>query len=73
MANKPSQTARVEDSPFSGIREIFEECTGLKNQGRDLLHLEVGGPDFDTPAPIKQAGIGAIEDGHVELRHPDVA
>jgi len=65
MTSTPLEAARMKSIPFSGIRKVFEECTRLENQGRDLVHLEVGRPDFDTPAPIKQAGIEAIEEGHV--------
>jgi aspartate/methionine/tyrosine aminotransferase len=51
--------------PFSGIREIFEECNRLERDGVDVVHLEIGRPDFDTPGPIKDAGIRAIEEGKV--------
>jgi len=57
--------ARMEGIPFSGIREVFEECRRLEADGRDVVHLETGRPDFDTPEPIKQAGIRAIADGRV--------
>lgn len=56
---------RMEQIPFSGIRDIFEECGKLERQGTDVVHLEIGRPDFDTPQPIKEAGIDAINDGHV--------
>ena len=56
---------RMEQIPFSGIRDIFEECGKLEQQGTDVVHLEIGRPDFDTPQPIKEAGIDAINDGHV--------
>jgi aspartate aminotransferase/aminotransferase len=57
--------ARLEGIPFSGIREISEECLRLEADGRDVVHLEIGRPDFDTPEPIKRAGVRAIEDGKV--------
>lgn len=56
---------RMEWIPFSGIREIFEECGRLEAKGDDVVHLEIGRPDFDTPQPIKDAAIDAIETGHV--------
>lgn len=34
----------------------------LKAAGRDIISLSLGEPDFDTPEPIKEAGIKAIED-----------
>ncbi|WP_436348750.1 pyridoxal phosphate-dependent aminotransferase [Natronorubrum sp. FCH18a] len=59
------QAKRMTDIPFSGIREIFEECNRLEAKGQDVVHFEIGRPDFDTPAPIKAAGKQAIDDGHV--------
>ena len=56
---------RMENIPFSGIREIFEECNRLEADGQDIVHFEIGRPDFDTPEPIKAAGKQAIDDGHV--------
>ncbi|MEF8781775.1 MAG: pyridoxal phosphate-dependent aminotransferase [Haloarculaceae archaeon] len=56
---------RMEDVPFSGIREIFEECNQLEREGVDVVHLEIGRPDFDTPQPIKDAAVDAIDAGHV--------
>lgn len=51
--------------PFSGIRVIFEECGRLEAGGTDVIHLEIGRPDFDTPQPIKDAAVDAITAGHV--------
>ncbi|RBI59544.1 pyridoxal phosphate-dependent aminotransferase [halophilic archaeon] len=51
--------------PFSGIREIFEECDRIEETGTDVVHLEIGRPDFDTPDEIKEAGRQALSDGHV--------
>ncbi|WP_255171727.1 pyridoxal phosphate-dependent aminotransferase [Natrononativus amylolyticus] len=51
--------------PFSGIREIFEECDRLEAAGNDIVHLEIGRPDFDTPDPIKDAAKDAMDAGHV--------
>jgi len=55
----------MDNIAFSGIRDIFEECARLEANGRDVVHLEIGRPDFDTPKEIKAAGIDAIEDGRV--------
>ena len=56
---------RMAQIPFSGIRQIFEECGRLEAEGTDVVHLEIGRPDFDTPQPIKDAAVDAIEAGHV--------
>lgn len=57
--------ARLEHIPFSGIREVFEECQRLEAEGQDVVHLEIGRLDFDTPEPIKEAAIDAITGGEV--------
>ena len=44
----------------SAIQEVFALAGRLKAQGREIIDLSVGEPDFDTPEHIKQAGIDAI-------------
>ena len=44
---------------LSGIREIFEKAQKIS----DVIRLEFGEPDFDTPNNIKEAGIRAINSG----------
>ena len=41
--------------------EVLARARELEAQGRNIVHLEIGEPDFDTPGHIKQAGIEAIE------------
>ncbi|MEW6081014.1 MAG: pyridoxal phosphate-dependent aminotransferase [Bacillota bacterium] len=50
--------------PF-GIRRVYEEAVAMERQGVDVIHLELGRPDFDTPAHIKAAAIDAINRGQV--------
>jgi aspartate/methionine/tyrosine aminotransferase len=51
--------------PFSGIRKIFEEVTRREGAGEKIIHLEIGRPDFDTPAHIKEAAKKALDEGKV--------
>lgn len=44
----------------SGIRELMDTAAGLP----DVLHLEVGEPDFATPAHIVEAGVAAARAGY---------
>jgi aspartate/methionine/tyrosine aminotransferase len=44
-----------------GAFEALARARELEAQGRDVIHLEVGEPDCDTPEHIKLAGIEAIE------------
>ena len=48
-----------------------QKARDLKAQGRDIISLSVGEPDFDTPDNIKRAAIAAIEKG--ETKYPPVA
>jgi aspartate/glutamate/aspartate-prephenate aminotransferase len=42
---------------------ISNEAKRRKAAGEDVYDLGVGEPDFDTPAPVAQAGIQAIQKG----------
>jgi len=43
--------------------EVLERAQELERQGRDVIHLEVGEPDFPTPDCIKEAALRALRDG----------
>jgi aspartate/methionine/tyrosine aminotransferase len=43
--------------------DILARAKALEAQGRDIIHLEIGEPDFPTPVPIMQAAMRAIESG----------
>jgi aspartate/methionine/tyrosine aminotransferase len=49
--------------PFR-VMDILARALALQADGRDVIHLEVGEPDFPTPAPIVEAGIRALRAGH---------
>jgi len=54
---------RSEDiSPFH-VMDILAQAKKLEAQGKDIIHMEVGEPDFDTPQPIIDAGIEALKAG----------
>jgi aspartate aminotransferase len=50
---------------------ISSKARALKAQGRDIISLSAGEPDFDTPQFVKDAAIKAIQDG--ETKYTDVA
>ena len=56
---------RMEQIPFSKIRKVFEEVIRRERKGENIIHLEVGRPDFDTPDHIKEACKNAIDRGQV--------
>jgi len=43
--------------------EVLAKARRLEAQGRNIVHLEIGEPDFDTPAHIVDAAIRAMRDG----------
>jgi len=43
--------------------EVLARAKRLEAQGRTVLHLEIGEPDFATPSHIVEAGIRALRDG----------
>lgn len=44
--------------------EVFARAKQLERQGRDVVHFELGEPDFDTPAEIVEAANRALADGY---------
>src|SRR5215813_11417367 len=43
--------------------EVLARARALEAQGRQVIHLEIGEPDFDTPRFIRQAAVEALEEG----------
>jgi aspartate aminotransferase len=43
---------------------VLARATELSRQGRDVINLGIGQPDFPTPSHIVEAGIQALRDGH---------
>ena len=44
--------------------EVLARAKALEAEGKRVVHMEIGEPDFDTPAHIKEAGIQAIRDNY---------
>ena len=60
--------AKIKPSPTIAMSTLAGE---LKAQGRDIISLSAGEPDFDTPAHIKAAAQKAIEAGKTKYTAPD--
>jgi aspartate/methionine/tyrosine aminotransferase len=43
---------------------VLAKAKALEAQGREIIHLEIGEPDFDTPSHIVEAGCRALREGH---------
>ena len=44
--------------------EVLAKAKALEKQGKDVVHLEIGEPDFDTPKNVKEAAIKALNVGY---------
>ncbi len=60
---------RSADLPPFLVMEVLERAQTLEREGREIIHLEVGEPDFETPACIREAGSRAIRDGKTRYTH----
>ena len=49
--------------PFH-VMALLARARELEAQGRSIVHMEIGEPDFVTPQPVIDAGIQALRDGH---------
>ena len=56
---------RMEMLPFSGIRVMMERANRMQREGVDVIHMEIGRPDFDTPEVIKEALYESVRKGNV--------
>lgn len=48
------------------VMEILARARHLASSGRSIIHMEVGEPDFTTPAPIVEAGLQALKEGQTK-------
>jgi aspartate/methionine/tyrosine aminotransferase len=54
----------TEIEPFH-VMELLARARELEAEGRTIIHMEIGEPDFPTPEPVVRAGIRALENGEV--------
>lgn len=57
-----------EISPFL-VMEVLERARAMEAKGIDIVHLEVGEPDFDVPLAVKDAVHRAIDEGCTHYTH----
>jgi aspartate/methionine/tyrosine aminotransferase len=63
-SQRESFAKRVTHLAPEGAYQMLAQAQDLEAQGREIIHMEVGQPDFDTLENVSQAGIRAIHDGH---------
>ena len=56
-------TERVSRLESEGAFVVLAKAKQMEAQGKSVIHLQIGEPDFDTPANISEAAIKAIRDG----------
>lgn len=55
--------------PFLAV-EVFQRAQAMEREGADVIHLEFGEPDFDTPPVIREAAERALKDGRTRYANP---
>ena len=61
---------RTKTLASEGAYQVLAKAQELEAQGRDIIHLEIGQPDFETFPNVSQAGIKAIQDGFTRYTPP---
>jgi len=61
---------RIRHLQAEGAYAVLAQAQALEAQGRQIIHLEIGQPDFETQANIVQAGIRAILTGKTRYNPP---
>ncbi len=56
--------SRMMDLGTETAFEVLAKARALEAQGKEIIHLEIGEPDFDTPAHIVEAGVEALRQGY---------
>ena len=67
MPWQPSQ--RSKDIPPFIVMDVLERAQQLEREGRSVVHMEVGEPDFDTPDCIIRAAEVALREGDTHYTH----
>ena len=61
---------RVRHLEPEGAYHMLARAQALEAQGRDVIHLELGEPDFRAESHVAEAGVGAILEGHTRYNPP---
>ncbi|MDJ0802196.1 MAG: pyridoxal phosphate-dependent aminotransferase [Desulfobacterales bacterium] len=60
---------RTEEISSFIVMDVLEKASEMEARGQDVIHLEVGEPDFDTPACIRAAACAAMDQGYTHYCH----
>ncbi|MBW2060200.1 MAG: pyridoxal phosphate-dependent aminotransferase [Deltaproteobacteria bacterium] len=62
-------TCRARDIPPFIVMDVMEKAQEMERAGINIIHLEIGEPDFDTPECILEAGRKAMTEGKTHYTH----
>lgn len=62
-------TLRARDVNSFIVMDVLEKAQEMEASGEDIIHLEIGEPDFDTPQPIKETAMKALAEGDTHYTH----
>ena len=62
--NNPTFANRMSRLGTESAFEVLAKAKSLEAQGKDIIHLEIGQPDFTTPMNVCEAAFKAMKDGH---------
>lgn len=57
------ESIKTQRIPNSAIRLMVEAAERMEREGREVVHLEIGRPDFNTPAHVVEACVEALRAG----------
>ncbi|MHC5038119.1 MAG: pyridoxal phosphate-dependent aminotransferase [Planctomycetota bacterium] len=60
---------KSEEIPPFIVMDVLDKACEMEREGIDVVHMEVGEPDFDTPKKIVEAGREALFQGHTHYTH----
>jgi aspartate aminotransferase len=61
---------RIRHLEPEGAYQVLAKAGQMEAAGKEIVHLEIGQPDYDTFSNISQAGIAAIQEGKTRYTHP---
>lgn len=57
------ESIKTQRIPNSAIRQMVEAAERMEREGKEVIHLEIGRPDFNTPAHVVEACVEALRAG----------
>lgn len=60
---------KAQEIPPFIVMDVLERAQKMQAKGEDIIHLEVGEPDFDTPEPIIEAAMRSMRGGDTHYTH----